>query len=106
MAKREAEKEAEAAPVDQPISLDLLKDDTRLTLEQAAALAGYRSASTLRRAVREGRLETSRLSRFLQWTTAGALRDYLAGQGDRRGFARGRPRGTQRGQDAGGEAGK
>ncbi len=97
-------KEAESREGDQPISLDLLKDDTRLTLEQAATLAGYRSASTLRRAVREGRLQIERMSAHVMWTTAGALRDYLAGQGDRRGFARGRPRGTQRGQDAGGEA--
>jgi hypothetical protein len=78
-------------------SLDLLRDDHRLTLEQAAALTGYRSASTLRTAAREGRLRTERMSARVQWTTAGALRDYLAGQ-SARGFARGHVRGTQRTQ--------
>lgn len=74
--------------------LERLPAGTPLTLERAALLAGYRSASTLRKAVRENRLQVTRHSERVVLTTAQDLRAYLerlhAG-----GASRGQPRKSQ-----------
>lgn len=76
---------------DETRTLADLPDGEQLTLEQAARLAGYASSSTLRLAMRAGRLEVTKLSPRVIYTTAGALRAYLAAQRTW-GYKRGVPR--------------
>jgi hypothetical protein len=63
-----------------------------ISLQEAAAYAGYRSPSTLRKAAREGTLRTVRLGPRAIMTTYDWVSDYemaIYGKG-------GRPRGTVR----------
>ena len=50
-----------------------------ITLAQAAAIAGYKSTSTLHKAAREGRLKTVLIGPYLHFTTRQWLDEYLAG---------------------------
>jgi hypothetical protein len=50
-----------------------------ITLAQAAAIAGYKSTSTLHKAAREGRLKTVLIGPYLHFTTREWLDEYLAG---------------------------
>jgi hypothetical protein len=63
-----------------------------ITLQQAAEIAGYRDAATLRIAANKGRLRTVKPSPLLHMTTRAWLDEYLAslrGGAYRRGQERG-----------------
>ncbi len=83
--------DAQASPEERRRLLEQLPESTPLTLERAAYLAGYLSATTLRTAAQHGRLQVDRHGPRTVLTTAGDLLAYLSSL-DVRGAARGRPR--------------
>jgi len=81
--------EAQASPEERRRFLEQLPPATPLALLRAAQLAGYRSATTLRTAAQNGRLQVSRHGPRVVLTTAGDLLAYLDSLG---------PRGAERGE--------
>jgi hypothetical protein len=87
------------SPAERLHLLETLPPSTHLTLERAAWLSGYRSPSTLRAAMRDGRLRVERHSARVVLTTAGDLLSYLHALRASEGYRRGQPR--QKPEDAG-----
>ncbi len=79
--------------------------DAYITIQEAARVAGYASATNLHAAARLGRLRTIKPGPRARLTTRPWLDEYLQAlrNGD---YDRGRRRGPRKGQDASGTAGE